>query len=105
MSVILFDLSFIDLFAGIMAGANMSGELKNPNKAIPRGTVQATSFTLFCYTLLAFLVAFTCDNFLLKNNYNFLQAIDLHFSIVLIGTFVTTLRYSRSAWLAFSGFG
>ena len=70
----------------------MSGELKNPNKAIPRGTVQATSFTLFCYTLLAFLVAFTCENFLLKNDYNFLQAINLHFSIVLIGTFVTTLR-------------
>jgi len=90
--------NFLTVFAvlfssvtGIMAGANMSGELKNPNKAIPRGTVQATSFTLFCYTLLAFLVAFTCDNFLLKNNYNFLQAIDLHFSIVLIGTFVTTL--------------
>jgi len=90
--------NFLTVFAvlfssvtGVMAGANMSGELKNPNKAIPRGTVQATSFTLFCYTLLAFLVAFTCDNFLLRNNYNFLQAIDIHFSIVLIGTFVTTL--------------
>ena len=77
----------------------MSGELKNPNKAIPRGTVQATSFTLFCYTLLAFLVAFTCDNFLLKNDYNFLQAIDLHFSIVLIGTFVTTLRSASFSFL------
>lgn len=37
------------------------GELKDPSRAIPLGTIIAVTYTFFIYTLLFFLSSFTCD--------------------------------------------
>lgn len=42
------------------------GELKDPSRAIPLGTIVAVTYTFFIYTLLFFLSGFTCDRCLGK---------------------------------------
>jgi solute carrier family 12 (sodium/potassium/chloride transporter), member 2 len=48
---------FFPAVTGIMAGANISGDLKNPSKAIPFGTNLSIAVSTVVYFVLAFLVA------------------------------------------------
>ncbi|XP_003469978.1 solute carrier family 12 member 9 isoform X1 [Cavia porcellus] len=87
---------------GIMAGANMSGELKDPSRAIPLGTIIAVAYTFFIYILLFFLSSFTCDRTLLQENYGFFRAISLWPPLVLIGIYATSLSASMSSLIGAS---
>ncbi len=48
---------FFPAVTGIMAGANMSGDLKDPRRAIPLGTMSAILVTMIIYIGIAYLLA------------------------------------------------
>ncbi|CAH1176054.1 unnamed protein product [Phaedon cochleariae] len=75
---------------GIMAGANMSGELKNPGKSIPRGTLSAVTFTLVVYLSISLLTSATCTKELMQNDYLFMAGISVFPASVAMGLLTAT---------------
>ncbi len=61
---------FFPASTGIMAGANMSGELKNPKRSIPLGTLWAIGVSFVIYMVLAYWLARSASEAELVSNYN-----------------------------------
>lgn len=87
---------------GIMAGANMSGELKTPSVSIPKGTIVAVLYTFTVYVLLFLMVASTCERTLLIQDYGFLQKINLWPPFVTIGIYCASLSAAMCAMIGAS---
>ncbi|XP_043245885.1 solute carrier family 12 member 9-like [Amphibalanus amphitrite] len=81
---------------GIMAGANMSGELANPGRSIPWGTLPAQAISFCTYLLLFVLTAATCSHFLLANNFIYMMGINYWSGFVFIGIILATVSASLS---------
>ena len=60
---------FFPASTGIMAGANMSGDLKNPRRSIPIGTMAAIGVSLAIYLLLAYWLTRSATKEELVSNY------------------------------------
>jgi solute carrier family 12 sodium/potassium/chloride transporter 2 len=63
---------FFPAATGIMAGANMSGELANPRRSIPLGTLGAIATSLVVYLVLAYWFAGNATPQELTGNFNFI---------------------------------
>ncbi|KAG6038513.1 hypothetical protein E4U41_004130 [Claviceps citrina] len=90
--------TFRDLFgilfpatSGIFAGASMSGDLKNPSKAIPKGTLWAmlTTFIVYFFVVLSMACTITRDSFLA--NANIVSLTNLSGPVVLAGECAVTV--------------
>jgi potassium/chloride transporter 9 len=75
---------------GIFAGASMSGDLKHPSKAIPKGTLYGLSLTFVSYTLVILALAATVTRASLYRNVNVMQDVNISSVIVLLGEFAST---------------
>ncbi|XP_051809910.1 solute carrier family 12 member 9-like isoform X1 [Acanthochromis polyacanthus] len=96
-------MSFATVFAvmfngctGIMAGSNMSGDLKNPSYSIPRGTLAAVLITFIAYSLLSLLAAWSCDRYLLQRDYSFLGDINIWPPMVTLGIYSSAMSAAMS---------
>ena len=76
--------------AGIFAGASMSGDLKHPSKAIPKGTLLGLLLTFISYVLVILALAFTVSRESLYRNSNVIQEVNISGVVVLLGEFAAT---------------
>lgn len=58
---------------GIMEGANLSGDLKNPSYSIPVGTLSAVGTSILFYFLLIIAMAGSFDQCTLRNDLTIMQ--------------------------------
>jgi amino acid transporter len=82
---------FFPAVTGFTAGIAMSGDLENPKKSIPLGTLAAIGTGLLVYLSLAVFVAVTVNSEVLKSDYNFLMKIALYAPAVVAGIWGATL--------------
>ena len=82
---------FFPAVTGFTAGIAMSGDLKNPKKSIPLGTLSAIGIGLLVYVGLAIFIAFNVDSEVLKTDYNFLMKMALYAPVVVAGIWGATL--------------
>lgn len=82
---------------GIMAGANMSGDLEEPRSNIPIGTLAAVGLSYVVYVVLAIFVAFIATPKELVENYNILIDKSFFAPIVLAGLLGATFSSALSS--------
>lgn len=87
---------------GVLAGANISGDLKNPSKSIPLGTLSGIAVTFIMYAVLFILSAATCSRELLQNNYLYMQYTNVWPPLVEIGISLATISASLTGLIGAS---
>ncbi|KAI1867993.1 uncharacterized protein JN550_006800 [Neoarthrinium moseri] len=76
--------------SGIFAGASMSGDLSNPSKAIPKGTLWAMLSTLCLYLLVILSMASSITHESFLRHTNIISATSLWSPLILAGECATT---------------
>jgi amino acid transporter len=88
---------FFPAATGIMAGANMSGDLQEPRRAIPRGTLAAIGVSFVLYMLLAFWLSVVAPPNELVRNYTVMIDYALAPSLVVAGLLGATFSSALSS--------
>ncbi|MBT8315797.1 MAG: amino acid permease [Maribacter sp.] len=82
---------FFPAVTGFTAGIAMSGDLKDPKKSIPIGTLAAIGTGLIVYILLAVFMSFAINPEILRTDYNILMKMALFAPAVVAGIWGATL--------------
>ena len=82
---------FFPAVTGIMAGVNMSGDLKDPIRSLPTGTLAAVGTGYLIYMILPIFLAMRADTASLVNNPLVMQDIALWGPAILLGVWGATL--------------
>lgn len=82
---------FFPAVTGIMAGANMSGDLADPSRSIPRGTLAAVAVTAMVYLVQAVLLGGSRSSGELVGNNLIIKEISWSGALITAGVFAATL--------------
>ena len=91
---------FFPAVTGIMAGVNMSGDLKHPGRSIPRGTLAAIAVGYLIYMILPLFLAFRADADSLIREPLIMQRMALWGPAILLGVWGATLSSAVAAALS-----
>lgn len=81
---------------GILAGANMSGDLEDPGRAIPQGTFAAIGCMFLSYSVVILVNAAAVDRSELITDYQIMQKVCFWPYLVFVGTLCTTFSSALS---------
>ena len=90
---------FFPAVTGIMAGVNMSGNLKNPSRAIPLGTFAAVGTGYLIYMLIPFILASRVDAINLVRDPLIMRKISFWGDAILLGVWGATLSSAMGSML------
>ncbi len=82
---------FFPAVTGIMAGANMSGDLKDPSSSIPLGTLAAVGVTALIYSLMAITLAFAAPKQALLDDVMIVKTVSFWGPLITAGVFAATI--------------
>lgn len=99
--------SFWQIFAvyfpavtGIAVGVSMSGDLKDPSRSIPRGTLTAIGITFLVYLATALWLGFHAEPYDLLTDNTVIQKVALYPGLILLGVWAATLSSALGSVLA-----
>ncbi len=91
---------FFPAATGITAGANMSGDLKEPSKSIPNGTLMAIGFTFAIYLAeLVLLAGYADREALVSDPLGTLSDMSVFGPLIIAGVFAATLSSALGSFL------
>ncbi|MGF1511960.1 MAG: amino acid permease [Myxococcota bacterium] len=90
---------FFPAVTGFTAGVGMSGDLKDPRRSIPIGTMLAIAAGLVTYLALAVVLAWRAPPEVLRTNYNVLREMSVDARLVTAGVFAATLSSALGSLL------
>jgi amino acid transporter len=82
---------FFPAVTGIMAGANMSGDLESPSRSIPKGTIGAIGATTVVYLAMALLLGAAGSRDALINDPMIVKNLSLAPVLIIAGVFAATI--------------
>ena len=90
---------FFPAVTGIMAGANMSGDLRDPSKSIPRGTIAAVLVTAVVYLSQAVLMGGSSSHQALVDDNLVISQIAIWPFLITAGVFAATLSSALASMM------
>ncbi|KAL7305899.1 hypothetical protein TKK_0001904 [Trichogramma kaykai] len=81
---------FFPTVTGVLAGINMSGDLKHPSKNIPNGTLAALGVSTVLYLCFSLFLAATCTRLTLQSNYMIASTVSAISVLLLAGLYVSS---------------
>ena len=81
---------FFPTATGIMAGVNMSGDLKKPSKSIPTGTLSAIFLSFVLYLLFVMLLGSTCTREALQTDFMIAEKVSAVGFLWLMGLYMSS---------------
>lgn len=91
---------FFPAVTGIMSGVSMSGDLKDPAKSIPRGTLWAVGVTFVVYAAQMVWLSLNSDRETMLNNNLVMRDVSLFGPLIFVGLWAATLSSALASFVA-----